>query len=101
MQYFSGLVAREIYNDVCFLTERDELLWWYDGERIEFRTLNYAKILKILMREPIVTLDYIQKELGINMSAVKKLVNHLLKCNYIERKKKEGSWRVFITPSIY
>ena len=101
MQYFTGLVAREIYNDVCFLTERDELLWWYDGERVEFRSLNYAKILKLMMREPVVTLDYIQNELGINMSAVKKLVNHLLKCNFIERGEKNGSWRVFITPSIY
>ena len=100
MQYFTGLVAREIYNDVCFLTECDELLWWYDGERVEFRSLNYAKILKLMMREPVVTLDYIQKELGVNMSAVKKLVNHLLKNNYVERGEKEGSWRVFITPSI-
>lgn len=101
MQYFTGLVAREIYNDVCFLTEQDELLWWYDGEKVEFRSANYTKILKLMMSEPVVTLDYIQKELGVNMSAVKKLVNHLMKNNYIERGEKEGSWRVFITPSIY
>lgn len=100
MQYFRGLVAREVYTDVCFLTEHDERLWWYDGERVEFRSPNYSKLLMLMMSEPVLTLESIQKQMGINMSAVKKLINQLLDKHYIERGSGEGTWRVFITPSM-
>lgn len=101
MQYFKNLVAHEVYTDVCFLTEQDERLWWYDGERVEFRSANYGRILMLMMSEPVLTLSDIQKNMGINMSAVKKLVNQLIDKHYIERGIKEGSWRVFITPSVH
>ena len=100
VQYFKKLLAKEIYNDVLFLTEHDENLWWYDGERIEFRSPNYSKLLVLMMSEPVLTLEEMQRHLGINMSAVKKLVNQLLEKKYIERGLEEGSWRVFITPSV-
>ena len=100
VQYFKKLLAKEIYNDVLFLTEHDENLWWYDGERIEFRSLNYSKLLVLMMSEPVLTLEEMQRHLNINMSAVKKLVNQLIEKKYIERGTEDGSWRVFITPSV-
>ena len=100
VQYFKKLLAKEIYNDVLFLTEHDENLWWYDGERIEFRSQNYSKLLVLMMSEPVLTLEDMQRHLNINMSAVKKLVNQLLEKKYIERGTEDGSWRVFITPSV-
>ena len=100
VQYFKRLVAHEVYTNVCFLTEHDENLWWYDGEKVEFRSSNYSKILMLMMTEPVLTLEHIQQELGINMSAIKKLVNQLQDKHYIERGHSDGSWRVFITPSI-
>jgi DNA-binding IclR family transcriptional regulator len=39
-------------------------------------------------------------ELGISLTAVRKLVGQLTEKNYVERNPKDGSWRVFITPSI-
>ena len=100
VQYFKRLVAHEVYTNVCFLTEHNENLWWYDGEKVEFRSSNYSKILMLMMTEPVLTLEHIQQELGINMSAVKKLVNQLQDKHYIERGSTDGSWRVFITPSM-
>ncbi len=100
VQYFKKLLAKEIYNDVLFLTEHDENLWWYDGERIVFRSQNYSKLLTFMMTEPVLTLEDMQRHLNINMSAVKKLVNQLLEKKYIERGTEDGSWRVFITPSV-
>jgi DNA-binding MarR family transcriptional regulator len=94
------MMAHEIYTDVCFLTEHDENLWWYDGERIEFRSPNYSKLLMLMMSEPVLTLADMQNHLKINMSAVKKLVNQLTDKHYIERGSSDGSWRVFITPSV-
>lgn len=100
VQYFKNLLATEIYNDVRFLTEKDENLWWYDGESIKFRSSNYGKLLNLMMSEPTLTLENMQKSLGINMSATKKLVYQLLNKKYIERGTTEGSWRVFIMPSM-
>ena len=100
VQYFKKLLAKEIYNDVLFLSEHDENLWWYDGERIVFRSQNYSKLLTFMMTEPVLTLEDMQRHLNINMSAVKKLVNQLLEKKYIERGTEDGSWRVFITPSV-
>ena len=100
VQYFKKLLAKEIYGDVLFLTEHDENLWWYDGERIVFRSQNYSKLLTFMMTEPVLTLEDMQRHLNINMSAVKKLVNQLLEKKYIERGTETGSWRVFITPSV-
>ncbi|MBR5642822.1 MAG: Fic family protein [Salinivirgaceae bacterium] len=100
VHYFKSMMAHEIYTDVCFLTEHDENLWWYDGERIEFRSPNYSKLLMLMMSEPVLTLADMQNHLKINMSAVKKLVKQLTDKHYIERGSADGSWRVFITPSV-
>lgn len=100
VQYFKNLLAREIYNDVRFITEKDENLWWYDGESIKFRSPNYGKLLNLMMSEPTLTLENMQNHLGINMSALKKLVKQLLDKKYIEKGNTDGSWRVFITPSM-
>ena len=35
-EIFNELVATEVYNDVLFVSEKDENVWWYDGERIAF-----------------------------------------------------------------
>ena len=100
LKYFRNLVVHEVYTDVCFLTKHDERLWWYDGEQVEFRSMNYPKILMLMMSEPVLTLEQMREELGINMSAVKKLVAQLVSKHYVERGAEDGSWRVFITPSL-
>ena len=98
-KYMINLISQEIGNDVLFVTEKDQDVWWYDGERIAFRTPNYGKILQELRIEPKATLAYLQEEIGINRSALQKLLQNLLDNHYVERDI-DGSWRVFITPSV-
>ena len=98
-KYMSNLFAQEFENDVLFVTEKDENIWWYDGERIAFRSPNYAKILHELMFGQTVTYAYLQDEIGINRSAIQKILQVLQAKGYIEKTEK-GSWRVFITPSM-
>ena len=98
-KYMINLISQEIGNDVLFVTEKDQDVWWYDGERIAFRTPNYGKILQELRIEPKATLAYLQEEIGINRSALQKLLQNLLDNHYVERDT-DGSWRVFITPSV-
>lgn len=98
-KYMEKLIAQEVANDVLFVTERDENVWWYDGERVEFRTPNYGKILRAMQIEEQATLAYLQEETGINRSAVQKLLATLQEKGYVARDD-NGSWRVFITPSL-
>ena len=87
-------------NDVRFLTEPDENVWWYDGQRVEFRTPNYAKILRIMQSQHSVTIESLREQLGINKSAVQRLLSSLKEKGYIEARDNEGGWRVLITPSL-
>lgn len=100
LQYFQGIVANEIYNDYLFVTHRNENVWWYDGEMIEFRTPNYAKMLRMMQTHPSLTIEEIRDSLGISITAVRKLITQLLDKNYVERNLNDNSWRVIITPSL-
>ena len=97
LKYFYDLVANEVYNDVLFLSEKNENVWWYDGERIVFRTPNYTKILNAMRTEPTLKLADMREITGISIAAIQKLLDQLIKKKYVERGEKEGSWRVFVT----
>ena len=97
MKYFNNLVATEVYNDVLFISEKDENVWWYDGERITFRTPNYTKILHAMQTYPTLTLADMKEETGISITAIQKLLDQLITKKYVERSEKDGSWRVFLT----
>lgn len=97
MKFFNELVATEIYNDVLFISERNDNIWWYDGEQIKFRTPNYTKILNAMQTQPTLTLADMQEETGISITAVQKLLDRLISKKYVERSEKDGSWRVFLT----
>ena len=97
LKYFTNLVATEIYNDVLFVSEKNENVWWYDGEHITFRTPNYTKILNAMRTQPTLTLADMKEETGISVTAIQKLLDQLITKKYVERGEKEGSWRVFVT----
>ena len=97
LKYFNELVATEVYNDVLFVSEKNENVWWYDGERIVFRTPNYTKILNAMRTQPTLTLANMREETGISIAAIQKLLDQLIQKKYVERGEKDGSWRVFVT----
>lgn len=98
-KYMNKLIAEEVANDVLFITERNENVWWYDGERIAFRTATYSKILRTMKIEEQATQTYLQEETGINRSALQKMIATLQDKGYIARDD-NGRWRVFLTPSV-
>ncbi len=98
-KYMTDLIISEIEGDTLFATEKSEDIWWYDGERVQFRTPNYGKILRELQVEPNSTYASLQKITGISISALQKLMQSLVDKGYIEKSDKNG-WRVFITPSM-
>ena len=98
-KYMNSLMTEEIENDVLFVTGKSNNVWWYDGQRIVFRTQTYDKILRTLQRDNRATLAILQQEVGVNRSALQKMLARLQEKRYVERDDK-GGWRVFITPSV-
>ncbi|MFR5943164.1 MAG: MarR family transcriptional regulator [Parabacteroides merdae] len=56
-------------------------MWWYDGERIAFRTPNYTKILNAMRTQPTLTLSDMKEETGISVTAIQKLLDQLISKN--------------------
>lgn len=100
LKYFRNLMKEEIAYNIRFLTERGENVWWFDGERIHFRSDTTSKILQMLQRKAFVTIQDLMNETGINISAVNKQLKLLRENRYITKNEDTGEWRVIITPSI-
>lgn len=93
LKYFEKLVAKEIQTDIDFVTRKDEDIWWYDGEIITTRSKNTARILRMMRVNPYVTYAELSTSLGVNTSAVQKLVKRMVENGYIIRRDNEY-WRV-------
>lgn len=100
LTYFQKLLSSEINYDVDFITQSGEDVWWFDGERVKFRTASTSKLLWTLMRSPAVTIPELSEAIGINISAINKQLKRLTSLGYIARSEKDNSWRVIITPSV-
>ena len=98
-KHMTDLMAHEIEMDTLFVTEKSDDVWWYDGQRIQFRTPTYGNILRELQTDYRPSFASLQKATGVNRSALQKMIQTMTEKGYIERDD-EGGWRVFITPSV-
>lgn len=96
LKYFEKLVSKEIQTDIDFVTRKDEDIWWYDGEIITTKSKNTARILRMMRNAPNITYAELTASLGINSSAVQKLVKRMVEKGYITRHE-NGYWRVIAT----
>ena len=92
-------LAEEVQNDVDFILTHEHNAWWYDGQRIVFRSANSGRILNVLMTEPRITIAALTRRIGINTSAIQKHLKSMTEKGYIARREKDGEWNVFIIPS--
>lgn len=99
LKYFERLVAKEIQADIDFVSRKDEDVWWYDGEIISTRSKNTARILRLMRENPSITYMGLTSALGINTSAVQKLIKRMEENGYIDRHD-NGLWRVVATSII-
>ncbi len=96
LKYFENLVQREIQANIDFVSRKEEDLWWYDGDIISARSENVPRILRLMRDNPDITYAQLTTNLGINTSAVQKLVKRMTDNGYIARLE-NGSWRVIAT----
>lgn len=92
LRYFEKLVALEIQADIDFVTRKEEDLWWYDGEIIKSKSPNTSRILRLMKTNPFITYGEMASTLGINTSAVQKLVSKLVENGYVARH--NNNWQV-------
>lgn len=100
-RYMEKTAAEDIESNVSFLRDKAENVWWFDGEKVVFRSANTPKLLRILLVEPSITINELTERMAINRSAVQKQLDNLEKKGYILRSKLNGEkWYVAISPSL-
>jgi len=57
MKYFKALVAQEMQYNINFASEQSPNVWWYDGQRIVFRSKTTAILLKAMQQRPDITIE--------------------------------------------
>ena len=100
LTYFTNLFIDEVSYDIQFLTERGDNVWWFDGERVKFRSASTNIILNRMYEQPNSTIPQLAKAAGISLTAVNKQLRLLTEKGYITRTEKDNSWRLIITPSV-
>ena len=100
LTYYTHLFIDEVSYDIQFLTQRGDNVWWFDGERIKFRSPTTSLILNRMYSEPNCTIPQLAETAGISLTAVNKQLKLLTDKGYIARTEKDNSWRLIITPSI-
>ena len=100
LTYFTKLFVEEVTYNIRFLTERGDNVWWFDGERVIFRSNSTSKILNLMYAVPDITIQKLSDEVGINVAAINKQLKQLSTKGFIQRVEKDGTWRLIITPSI-
>lgn len=100
LTYFTNLFVEEVDYNIRFLTERGDRVWWFDGERITFRTDTTSKILNLMFSFPDITIPQLSEQIGVSATSVNKQIKQLLTKGFVQRSEKDGTWRLVITPSV-
>ena len=94
------MVESELKYNIDFATETSPNVWWYDGQKIVFRSPSSALILRAIDCAPNITIDEIARKVGIVPRAVKKQLSSMVEKGYIQRRDVDKSWYVFASQSV-
>lgn len=98
--YFTKVFLEEVTYNIRYLTEQGNNVWWFDGERINFRATTTSHILNLMYECPDITISKLSEKVGINIAAMNKQIKQLTTKGYIRRSERNGQWQLVITPSI-
>lgn len=98
--YFTKLVEGELAYSIAYIENKDNNVWWYDGEKLSFRSPNSFKLLGLLKDDPYITYSKLSEKLGINVSAIQKLIEGMVEKGYIQRRDSDKSWHVLASSVI-
>ena len=96
VNYISKQVEQTLEDDINFLQEKEDAVWWFDGELMTFKNETTITILKTMVSNPKVTTAMLMEEIGVSATSIQKQIKHLQDMKYIVRvgSKKSGIWKV-------
>lgn len=100
LRFFKSIVVEELKYTIEFLSETSDKVWWYDGQKIVFRSSSTPLLLIAMNENPDITIEGLARKASISVTAVNKQLRQLTKRGYIQRSEKDGSWHVFASQSI-
>lgn len=100
LNYFTKLLESELKYIIDFATETSPKVWWYDGQKVVFRSPSSALILSAIGSAPNITINEIAEKVGIVPRAVKKQLSRMVEKGYIQRRDTDKSWYAFISQSV-
>ncbi len=68
----------ELKYNIDFVSETSPNVWWYDGQKIVFRSQSTPKLLKSMLDDPDITIEGLATAAGISVAAVNKQLRQLL-----------------------
>lgn len=93
-------MASELKYYIDFIEETSPNIWWFDGQKIAFKSDSSSKILDEINCDGDITVDELSRRIGIVPRAVKRLLSNMTEKGYIQRAGNDRSWYVFATQSI-
>ena len=93
LAFFRQTVCEEMQSEIDIVRNADKDTWWYDGQRINFRSENGGRLLALLRDKPFITFSEMAELLSVNRSAVQKQIEGFRKKGYLDRRD-DGSWHV-------
>ncbi len=94
--YMEQLLCGELSDNISFVKEKADMIWWYNGAFVKFANENTVKLIKVLLDAPAITVRELSERLPINKSAVQKQLKALQDKGYIVRLggARGGYWHV-------
>ena len=93
LAFFRQTVCEEMQCEIDIVRNSNKDTWWYDGQRIKFRSENGGRLLALLLDKPFVTFSEMAELLSVNRSAVQKQIDGFRKKGYLDRRD-DSSWHV-------
>ena len=96
--YISQQMEKTLQDNMMFLNEKADSVWWHDGEMVTFKNETTINILKEMVENPKVTIVELAKLLGISENAIQKQLKSLQEKGYLQRngRTRGGSWQVLL-----
>lgn len=93
LAFFRQTVCEEMQCEIDIVRNSNKDTWWYDGQRINFRSENGGRLLALLLDKPFVTFSEMAELLSVNRSAIQKQIEGFRKKGYLDRRD-DNSWHV-------
>ena len=95
--YLSKVLADDMRTDIAIIKDKDESIWWFNGELVQFKNKNTIKILNALSENSRLSVRALSSMLGINKSAIQRQMKILTDNGYLVRVGgRSGHWHVVI-----